>query len=876
MSNQIFQEILKWSADLQPWQNEAIRRMLQKGVLSPSDKEELFSLAQVCYGLVPPGDKIDFMLKAEDFPSPTCAGEKIKLHSVGKLVSVNMLKPDEHISVGSQLTVVYGENGSGKSGYARVMKKAFRARAVEPILPNVYDSAATGPAKAMFEIEEGGVKRNEEWQDGVPSNACLGRFSVFDSKCARAYVTENNQLEFVPFGLDIVEAIGSVTNEFKKRLQDAAAKASPNSAALAPLVDKTSIGQKIASVNATSNEDEFKSLAVWTEANQQLLTEKEARIVQLKANSPATLKAALLSQKRNIEGILSAISVVESGMSPTVIGKIETQISTVETLAQAVSAAAKLAFSDPELPGIGGEYWRELLNSAARFSANEAYPSENFPVVGDDSKCVLCMQPLDDKAKTRLTRFWDFIQNDVSAKRDAAELELNRLMLGINKIPKALPKDMELLAEGVEVRCPGIVTQLREYYESNAVRIKAIADAVTNKSWADIPKVSQSPLATCRQAINELEVEIGAIKDDKAAADAISVIQSEIDELNAKQRLFKSLPLVLTHIAALRKTALLSGAASKITTNSISAKASELHKKYVTEEYRKRIEAELEPLGLSRVRAGLDKKTEKGKVLHRVTVAGASGVNPESVFSEGERTAVSMACFLAELSASHDNCGIILDDPLSSLDHRIREALVSRLVAEAQKRQVIIFTHDLVFYRELLGEADRQKVFLKVQNVESLGTWTGIVSNNPPWDAMKVGARISFLEGILKTAKESEVAGDVIKYKGAYRDFYGYLRSTWERSVEELLFCGVIERLEPEVKTKRLTGVSVDVPAVTAVFEGMANASSKITAHDHAAAKNTSLPAYAELSKDLESLKTFVKQQKEKIKASDKNLEHLK
>ena len=36
------------------------------------------------------------------------------------------------------LTVIYGDNASGKSGYARILKKVCRARAAEkPILPNV-------------------------------------------------------------------------------------------------------------------------------------------------------------------------------------------------------------------------------------------------------------------------------------------------------------------------------------------------------------------------------------------------------------------------------------------------------------------------------------------------------------------------------------------------------------------------------------------------------------------------------------------------------------------------------------------------------------------------------------------------------------------
>lgn len=55
-------------------------------------------------------------------------------------------------------------------------------------------------------------------------------------------------------------------------------------------------------------------------------------------------------------------------------------------------------------------------------------------------------------------------------------------------------------------------------------------------------------------------------------------------------------------------------------------------------------------------------------------------VPADKVFSEGERTAIALACFLAELRLADDSSGLIFDDPVSSLDHNVREYVARRLV----------------------------------------------------------------------------------------------------------------------------------------------------------------------------------------------------
>ncbi len=75
------------------------------------------------------------------------------------------------------------------------------------------------------------------------------------------------------------------------------------------------------------------------------------------------------------------------------------------------------------------------------------------------------------------------------------------------------------------------------------------------------------------------------------------------------------------------------------------------------------------------------------------------------IVSEGERRAVGLAFFLAELTTMAAGFGFILDDPVSSFDDDRRQSVAERLMAEARRRQVIVFTHDLQFVADLQSQA---------------------------------------------------------------------------------------------------------------------------------------------------------------------------
>ena len=207
--------------------------------------------------------------------------------------------------------------------------------------------------------------------------------------------------------------------------------------------------------------------------------------------------------------------------------------------------------------------------------------------------------------------------------------------------------------------------------------------------------------------------------------------------------------------------------------------------------------------------------------------------------------------------------------------HGIRERVVARLVAEAKLRQVIIFTHDLVFYCQLIAEAERQEVEVLHQHIESLNSNVGLISDSQPWDALSVGNRLQVLDELIKRAEVYDEQGKPEEYSGVIARFYSRLRSTWERSIEEALFNRVVERYDKAVKAQRLTEVAVDSESIEAILKGWSRASGFIDAHDHAAAENKPLPTIAELRQDLTALKKFTEEQTKKRKAAKKMYKHL-
>src|SRR6266508_3353290 len=197
-------DILAWAKKQPAWRQDVLRRILTKS-FTKTDEDECLELLKAEHGIIQSKLKSD-PLDAKHLPVRSASATNLRLVALDDIANVNRLAKDAALSLASGgLTLIYGDNGSGKSGFIRILKKACRARDDEAILPDVYATKrANSPASARFTVEEGTTKLAPiAWfDDGKPSADVLGRLAIFDSKCASVHVDGENRLEIVPHNLD--------------------------------------------------------------------------------------------------------------------------------------------------------------------------------------------------------------------------------------------------------------------------------------------------------------------------------------------------------------------------------------------------------------------------------------------------------------------------------------------------------------------------------------------------------------------------------------------------------------------------------------------------------------------------------------------------
>lgn len=157
----VLESIIEWAEkDLPAWQSDAVRRLLTQDILTEDDKNELFVMLKASHVLVDFKNKhVDPKpLKKGDVSGAPKVAEKISLKSMKIISSVNAIPDGSNLPFGHEgLTVIYGENATGKSGYARVLKRACSARDTqERIIPNIFEKKMFAPAKATFKISTDG------------------------------------------------------------------------------------------------------------------------------------------------------------------------------------------------------------------------------------------------------------------------------------------------------------------------------------------------------------------------------------------------------------------------------------------------------------------------------------------------------------------------------------------------------------------------------------------------------------------------------------------------------------------------------------------------------------------------------------------------
>ena len=137
-------------------------------------------------------------------------------------------------------------------------------------------------------------------------------------------------------------------------------------------------------------------------------------------------------------------------------------------------------------------------------------------------------------------------------------------------------------------------------------------------------------------------------------------------------------------------------------TNAITALGNKIADQVLTPRLRDRFAAEIIGLVGVNVRVEMVRSGgQYGSPQYQIRLLASPDAKVAEVLSEGEQTCVAIAAFLAELATAPHSSALVFDDPITSLDHKWRHKVAERLVAESAVRQVIVFTHDLIFLNDI-------------------------------------------------------------------------------------------------------------------------------------------------------------------------------
>ena len=843
-------EVENWFKERPIWLQDAACRLIKKGEFDDADYDDLLKLCSVQIGVESDVHEIP---NAQTISSGSFSQvetfHKVKISSISNVVGVNALNPQKPLTVADGLTVIYGQNSSGKSGYVRLLKQICGAKKSGLLHPNTYSEHPEKQSCTIKFIYDGN-KSKLDWK--IEQGICeqLSAVEIYDSECGSVYMIDENQLAYEPTLLRLFSQLTDAADEISNRLDELSEKLVSKIPQLPSEYHETKSGRWYKSISFATTKKSIDGACDWSDKDRERLDSLKTRLNTL---DPKASSTALRKNKEAIDWLLSEFRKWQSKLRGEATMSYLSKKKDFSDKQVAASKYAKSIFENSPLAGIGDEAWNLLWEQARAYSEIIAYPHKGYPYVEDDAVCVLCQQPLNETAKKRLLDFESFVKGELESASKKAKAKLDEIEASLKNIPHEKVITGFMVGANLD---DGLCTKLTRLRKKIAQQSQRLLDSNIDEGFNSNINF---------EVLNELDslsvnVEAKAKQfDEDAKEDKRQEIKIEAIELEAKKWLSQQECAISSEVNMLNKKEQILEAKKLTNTMALTKKKTYLLDKLVTTEYINRFKATIKNLGADGINVKLQKtRSDKGKVYFQIKLDGNRlGMPIDNILSEGEFRIVSLAAFLADVEGHAGKSSFVFDDPISSLDQNYEENVCSCLAEMATERQVIVFTHRLSMLSLL------EDVSKKVGNSCNV-----ICLRKQPWGAGEPSETPIFAQrptrALNSLLSRANSAKKTFNYEG-WEDYEilgkgitSEMRIVLEKIVEKDLLADVVSRFRRDIHTKnKLNKVSKITPEDCNFIDEFMTKYSKFE-HSQSEELPVSLPEPNELIEDIETIKLWL------------------
>ena len=844
-----------WFRKAAPWQKDLFVQIWNEGL--PADEIQKRAIKLIEQEYLSENHRV---AAVTDFPKDITVGDQgnklVKLIQISDIKGIGALAPRKPLTFGDGLTVVYGQNGCGKSSYVRILKALANPANGSAVFGNVYQKNPEEPeATAVF--TEDGIERRVTWTKIFSEKQPI---QIYDTIEADRFVNKENEVIYEPKVLSVITQMATMYD----RLSDHFSQLTTDTERQIPKLPQElafhPIAADFSALTSPTGLNAFVKKYPWTDAEKEELVQIEAGLQESSPEQAIKSKTAQHELIRNQgHNILKILPLVSDEARSDFLVKRARQIETKKAADMLVADSTKQSL----LQKFGDDTWKMMWLRATEY-VSAAEGNADMPVT-ESGRCALCQQELDVEAMERMKRFQEFVRSSAITEADMAYQDFKAT---VRSLQENVENKINLSELKTVLESASIAPDIRDY-------ILSLFEAV---------------LSRCKWLLNysdETDTEIPYIQSrDEIVAAFKSILDNLNSEINVLQTAVKSRDKLISRMHQLmvirwthgnlvlkQRLILLKAISAKCKTNSLTSLKKDLSKQLITNAYINRFQKEMDLLDKRKqIKVELVAQApKKGKSYHQVVLKDACSVGKHKnneVLSEGESRVVSLAAFLSDLSSWHRNQPFVFDDPITSLDHLYENSVAARLVRLSTERQVIVFTHRLAFAQLLesavttfnaeairTGEAVRASITHNELRQSPLGhpDTPNYVNNMKLESAVK-----NLLNEDVQAIKRHQANDEFDAAEARTLKLCASFRNMIEYGVEQNLLSGVVSRFARNVSTMKLPCLNAITHDDIMLFDSMMT---KYSYYDHSHSIETPLPPpdIEEIEKDLIQMRDWAK-----------------